>query len=334
MGTQLHLSTVSGLLIDERKVGRPSSRACKRNKPQGNTRRQWQCLNTIAQGKPIRGRWAQVGSIESELLQAQATKVDANAVRVHSVSAGGRPLIWEKHMEDRQRRETFELLQRLADGIVRLFSPHCEVVIHDFTDFEHSIVHIEGDVSSRQLGGAATDLLLERARDHQTDEDLYCYKTNLAGNRVMKSSTVFLRDKDGAAYGAFCLNYDITALSELETAISAMTLSGVDQAVSEVLSDDINETIRGIISETLAEIGDDPRLMRRDGKIEFIARLDAKGIFQVRKAATIVAEQLGFSRATIYNYLREARDQNIVGPSDNSLISFGVLDTSEGKDDE
>lgn len=229
-----------------------------------------------------------------------------------------------------ERQRTLELLRQLAAAIERLFSPLCEVVIHDFTDFEHSIVHLEGDVSHRHLGGAATDLLLKRARASETDEDLYCYKTQLPGDRTMKSSTVFLRDESGAAYGAFCINYDITALTGFEKVIGAMTLNGVEESVSEVLSDDINQTIGGIIAETLAEIGDEPRFMNRGGKVDLIARLDAKGVFQVKKAAPILAEQLGLSRATIYNYLREAREQAGAPLSEAGPTADGPLNEAGG----
>ncbi len=233
-------------------------------------------------------------------------------------------------MNESGHEATFALLRQLAVALQRLFAPLCEVVIHDFADFEHSIVHIEGNVSSRQLGGAATDLLLERARAGDTDSDLYCYKTRLGGDRVMKSLTIFLRDDDGHAYGAFCVNYDITALSEIEKIVGAMTLNGVDDAVSEMLSDDINETIRGIISETLAEIEGEPCFLSRDGKIDFVSRLDSRGIFQVKKAAPIVAEQLGLSRATVYNYLKEARLRSTRHSNGASTNAFnGVAATTE-----
>ena len=234
--------------------------------------------------------------------------------------------------DDINRKQTLQLLRQLAIAIERLFSPLCEVVIHDFTDFEHSIVHLEGDVSHRHLGGAATNLLLERARTGDTDSDLYCYTTRLPGDRVMKSSTVFLRDNAGQAYGAFCINYDITALTEIERVIGAMTLNDANESIAEVLSDDINETIRVIISEALAESGGEPRLMSRDGKIEFVARLDSKGLFQVKKAAPIVADHLGVSRATVYNYLREVRCSDLADNSDNEFEGYrdGAQESRDG----
>jgi predicted transcriptional regulator YheO len=37
-----------------------------------------------------------------------------------------------------------------------------------------------------------------------------------------------------------------------------------------------------------------------------MGRLSEKGVFQVKKAVPIIADMLGLSRATVYNYLREA----------------------------
>jgi len=220
----------------------------------------------------------------------------------------------------------------MAVAIEKLFAPHCEIVIHNFADFEHSIVHLEGNVSNRRLGGAATDLLLRLARDGETDSDLHCYMTTLPGDRMMKSSTVFLRDESGYAYGAFCVNYDVSVLVDFGRTLALMTHGDVESGITEVLSDDINETIRGIISETLSELGAEPHLMSRGGKIDLMRSLDAKGIFQVKKAAQILAEQLGYSRATIYNYLREARERDL--PADSGAADEPIFDDErQGPDD-
>jgi len=64
------------------------------------------------------------------------------------------------------------LRKQLAVALCKLFDPFCEVVIHDFADFEQSIIHIEGNNSNRSIGGAATNLLLTRAMGGETDEDL------------------------------------------------------------------------------------------------------------------------------------------------------------------
>ena len=78
--------------------------------------------------------------------------------------------------------------------------------------------------------------------------------------------------------------------------------------VSETLSDDIQRTIHSILREAVNDMGAELPIMSKDDKIGLIARLDQKGAFQVKRAVPLIAEELGLSRSTIYNYLAEARE--------------------------
>jgi len=206
-------------------------------------------------------------------------------------------------------RVTF--LRQLADGLERLFAPHCEVVIHDFADLERSIVYVGGRLSGREVGGSATDLLLQKVRTGDTARDLHCYRTTLDNGRVLKSSTLFLRDQQGRATGALCINYDIGSMVAMQQFLAAMTSSGADESITETLTDDVTRTIGGIITETVGEMGLVYPVLSKEDKIGLIARLDLKGVFQVKRAVPILAREFGFSRATIYNYLRAARTASV-----------------------
>jgi len=223
-------------------------------------------------------------------------------------------------IDEGNKHETLRLLRQLATAVERLFAPYCEVIIHDFSDLEHSIIHVEGVLSGRAIGGAATDLLLSRVRAGETQDDLHNYKTTLPGDRRIKSSTIFLRDGSGKAYGAFCINYDTTVLVGFQRVLADLTSLELEETITETLSDDIGHTISEIIAETVGELAISAPMLSRDDKINLIARLDEKGVFQVKKAAPILADQFGFSRATIYNYLREARERKARrGDADNGL---------------
>lgn len=202
----------------------------------------------------------------------------------------------------------FPVLQHTATALHRLLAPFCEVVLHDFRDFEHSIIHIEGNITNRQVGDAATDLLLTKASLGDTDEDLYNYLTSLPGGRLMKSCTIFLRDETGKAYGAFCINFDISAFANMRQTLNHFLATEEKVDVSENFANDIEETIQAVLTETLYELGQQLPLMSREEKVSLVGRLADKGIFQVKKAVPIVADQLGLSRATVYNYLRDARN--------------------------
>lgn len=207
------------------------------------------------------------------------------------------------------REATFALLKRISAGIAKLFAPHCEVVIHDFSDLERSIIHIEGNISGRKVGGGATDLLLTQARNGNTVRDFHNYQTFLPNGRNMKSCTMFLRDGDGVAYGAFCINLDIGIFAGFHRFLGEFLALEAGAEVSETLSDDIQRTIHTILWEAVNEIEVELPIMSKEDKIDLIARLDEKGAFQVKRAVPLIAEELGLSRSTIYNYLTEAREK-------------------------
>lgn len=212
-------------------------------------------------------------------------------------------------LDTTHRAATFALLRQLSLGIAKLFAPYCEVVLHDFSDLEHSIVHIEGNVSGRKVGGGATDLLLTHARKGSTARDFYNYQTSLPNGKSMKSCTMFLRDEQGQAYGAFCINLDLGGFAGFHRFLGEFLALEADAEVKETLSDDIQRTIHTILREAINEIGAELPILSKEDKIDLIARLDEKGAFQVKRAVPLLAEELGLSRSTIYNYLTEAREK-------------------------
>lgn len=215
-----------------------------------------------------------------------------------------------KSIEVKDKEATFALLKRISVGIAKLYTPHCEVVIHDFSDLERSIIHIEGNISGRKVGGGATDLLLTHARNGDTVGDFHNYQTSLPNGKNMKSCTMFLRDESGAAYGAFCINLDISAFAGIHRILGEFLALDAGSEVSETLSDDIQRTIHSILREAVSDMGIELPIISKDDKIDLIARLDEKGAFQVKRAVPLIAEELGLSRSTIYNYLAEAREKN------------------------
>ncbi|OGO17297.1 MAG: hypothetical protein A2Z14_17320 [Chloroflexi bacterium RBG_16_48_8] len=204
----------------------------------------------------------------------------------------------------------FKILKQQAIALSKLLNPFCEVVVHDFSDLEHSIVVIEGNLTGRSIGGAPTDLLLSRARKGGADEDLYNYITSLPGGRLMKSSTIFLRDENDEVFGAFCVNFDISQFLSFSKQLNTLVKTEEDNEVSELFSDDIMDTIQSILTDTLFEMGESVPDMTRENKIELISRLHNRGVFQVKKAVPIVADLVGLSRATVYNYLREVNEED------------------------
>jgi len=210
----------------------------------------------------------------------------------------------------------FEQMKAVARAIVQTFGPGCEVLLHDLENLEQSIIWIEGNVTDRKIGGSMTDLGLAKIRAGDL-EDLYCYSTHSEDGKTLKSSSVFLRDKEGKAFGALCINLDLTPFLAFGRTLRAISQShdaeghdaqGFDaQGIVETFSDDIHEIIETMIAESAYELGKTIPSMTKDDRVALIGMLESKGAFQVKKAVPIIAMHLGVSRYTIYNYLNEAR---------------------------
>ena len=95
-----------------------------------------------------------------------------------------------------------EMLKQLAAGIAAQFGSNCEVVIHDVSSNhpDHSIVHIEnGHVSGRKVGDGASQVVLDQmASQAEHPRDHLCYLTRTPDGKILKSSTLYIRNRRGA----------------------------------------------------------------------------------------------------------------------------------------
>ena len=106
----------------------------------------------------------------------------------------------------------------LVDAIAETFGKDCEVVLHDFKKPHHSIVKIaNAHVTNRKVGGPATDLILSYISKDDKIESLIGYYTKTKKGSDLKSTTVFIRDKNGKIVGSICINIDITNYTSLKT---------------------------------------------------------------------------------------------------------------------
>lgn len=146
-----------------------------------------------------------------------------------------------------------KLLKRLAGGIVALVGPHCEVVMHDFGDPEHSAVVIAGDVTHRQQGAPVSDIsFISGELDKDTPDQLnYQIRVN---NHTLQSSTIWLRDLEGNLVGAACINLDYSGLQQARMLLEQLSLSiknVSDFVVSNTFAKDLDNLIELSIRDFL-----------------------------------------------------------------------------------
>ncbi len=200
-------------------------------------------------------------------------------------------------------------------GISETFGSNCEVVLHDLTDLQHSIIAIEnGHVTGRNIGSPMTEASLKLYVNDKVDEDNINYTGKSADGRVLKSSTMFIKDEKGKVLGCLCINFDITELVGVQRVMNElMKVSGTN--VGEKLSDSGDEVInivssvlKDIVNDTIQNNGKPIIYLSKEEKVGIVEILDQKGAFLIKGAIDYVAEVLCVSRYTIYNYLDEIRE--------------------------
>ena len=205
----------------------------------------------------------------------------------------------------------FDFAKRMAKGLAGQFGQNCEVVIHDLRgkDLEHSIIAIEnGHVTGRSIGDGPSHIVLESLKeDPGMLQDRISYLTRTSDGRVLKSTTLFIRDDEDRVIGLLGINYDISMLVSLEDSLRDFTgqdrLSSEPEAISRNVADLLDE----LLEHSVSLVGKPTALMSKDDKIRAIRFLDDNGAFLITKSGPKVCQYFGISTYTLYSYLDEIR---------------------------
>ena len=205
----------------------------------------------------------------------------------------------------------FEFAKRMAKGLAGQFGQNCEVVIHDLrgNDLEHSIIAIEtGHVTGRSIGDGPSHIVLESLKgDPKMLQDRISYLTRTSDGRVLKSTTLFIRDDEDRVIGLLGINYDISMLVSLEGSLRDFT--GQDRLTSEpeAISRNVADLLDELLEHSVSLVGKPTAMMSKDDKIRAIRFLDDNGAFLITKSGPKVCQYFGISTYTLYSYLDEIR---------------------------
>ena len=205
----------------------------------------------------------------------------------------------------------FEFASHVAKGLAGQFGRNCEVVIHDLRgdNHEHTIVAIEnGHVTGRSIGDGPSHIVLESLRENpRMIEDRISYFTKTSDGRVLKSTTLFIRDDDEKVIGLLGINYDISMLVAIDDAIRAFTGQDSPGKDVESISGNVSDLLDELLDHSVRLIGKPTALMSKDEKMRAIRFLDERGAFLVTKSGPKICQFFGISTYTLYSYLDEIR---------------------------
>lgn len=220
--------------------------------------------------------------------------------------------------------------QILVDFLGKTLGPDYEVVLQDLTSDSPAIVAIANNhISGRKIGSPLTNAALQMlsSKAYESSNFLCNYKGITEDGRILRSSTMFIKDEAGAPIALLCINYDDSRYMELAHKLQSIIHPAgfgdhgleLDKTAAPPLErpleqySPITENFPMDITTLMQKIFDDctsdletpmDRLNQHERK-DVIAKLNDQGLFQLKGAISFVAKKFTCSTATIYRYLSE-----------------------------
>ena len=103
----------------------------------------------------------------------------------------------------------------LMDMLGATFGQDCEFILHDLADPEHSVVYVvNGSVTGRKVGQGIEHLVKDMLSAGDIAQDFAVNDYFRKRGKLIRSSSLFIRDADHMLIGALCINIDTTKITQ------------------------------------------------------------------------------------------------------------------------
>ena len=112
-----------------------------------------------------------------------------------------------------------------------------------------------------------------------------------------------------------CINQDPSRIQEIISYLSeSIKIRDVDETAVNDTSYSLNDEdyIQNIMKDAIIKSVkqlDPGYINTKEGKLMLLRKFKFQGVFSVKEAVPFICETLSISQATLYNYLREIRDE-------------------------
>ena len=218
-----------------------------------------------------------------------------------------------------QPKKLLETYIPLVNFMADIIGPHCEVLLHDVTDVQNSVVAIRnGYMSGRRIGCPLTDFGLEllEKKAYLNQNAVVNYLSRTANGEKLRSSTYFIKDENNELIGMLCVNIllspDGAVVKDLADKLMNVLLTNnlpansaaaEEEKVVESLQSSIEKVVDSAVEKIISQYDMPVERMSSDEKTAIVQNLNANGIFKIKGAITKVASKLQTSESTIYRYL-------------------------------
>lgn len=214
-------------------------------------------------------------------------------------------------MENRQS----ETLKQIARAMAAQFGPNCEVVVHDLSaqNAEHAIAYIEnGHVTGRKVGDGPSKVVMDQIlHADENPVDRLAYLTRTPDGKILKSSTIYIRNSKGKVAAILSINFDISALLMISGAVNDIiaTPESETEEQEKITVLNVNDLLQELIEQSVTLVGKPVALMNKDDKVRAIQFLSEHGAFLITKSGDKVAKYFGISKYTLYSYIDQKQEE-------------------------
>jgi predicted transcriptional regulator YheO len=155
--------------------------------------------------------------------------------------------------------------RKIVEALGKTLAPLVEVVLHDLSDPDHTVVAIANNLSGRQVGDAATEMGLARMADPDFPEVIENYANRFPDGRPAKSTSIGLKNSQGDYVAAICLNMDVSLLAAVTAGLGQlMRIDVAAPPVPESLGSRRVEDVRATLERFAAARNTTPMALSLD----------------------------------------------------------------------
>jgi predicted transcriptional regulator YheO len=192
------------------------------------------------------------------------------------------------------------------EGLAAYCGEAFEFVLHDLTDYDHSIIKIiNGFHSGRREGAPITDLalsMLEQIRENGASGPFTSYTSRSKYGKPVRSTTIVIFGEGHKAIGLLCINFYLD--SPLSALLRNFSLASQSDYVTENFSSDSGELIARSLEKVKHEVENDSAVPQHLKNKEIVTILYHQGIFKLKNAVHVISGDLGISKNTVYLHIR------------------------------
>jgi predicted transcriptional regulator YheO len=209
---------------------------------------------------------------------------------------------------DKKNQDILTHYIKVGEIVAEMFSPYLEVIVHNLTNPNQSIIAIfNSHITGRKIGDGTSDIGYKKLSNELPDK-IVNYSNKSPSGVELKSSSLTIRNDDNKIIGSMGFNFDLSHFVNMREFIDLFSKSVEMEELpkkEEFFMWSIKTEIQQALNKYLMINKLQSKVLTRDDKLKVISYMKNKGYISKKGAKTIISELLAISRPTLYKYLKE-----------------------------